>query len=107
MGAAVGHNQATINGTLTLAVDSLIITRSGSISDERFGFSDLYPQFALRWNSGVHNFMIYGMGDIPVGTYIRTPIRPTSASGTERWMQGWGTLTLIPTREMNSPWSAA
>ncbi len=72
MGAAVGHNQATINGTLTLAVDSLIITRSGSISDERFGFSDLYPQFALRWNSGVHNFMIYGMGDIPVGTYDPT-----------------------------------
>ena len=24
---------------------------------------------SLRWNHGVHNFMIYGTGDIPVGTY--------------------------------------
>jgi hypothetical protein len=27
---------------------------------------------ALRWNSGVNNWMIYGMGDIPVGTYDST-----------------------------------
>jgi hypothetical protein len=26
----------------------------------------------LRWNSGVNNWMIYGMGDIPVGTYDST-----------------------------------
>jgi hypothetical protein len=24
---------------------------------------------SLRWNQGVHNFMVYGTGDIPVGTY--------------------------------------
>ncbi len=33
------------------------------------GFVDLYPTISLRWNHGVHNFMIYGTGDTPVGTY--------------------------------------
>ena len=72
MAGAYGHNSASIAGTLTVAVGPLIITRSGSIHDERWGFSDLYPQASLRWNSGVHNFMVYSMGDIPVGTYDHT-----------------------------------
>jgi len=33
------------------------------------GFGDLYPQAYLKWNQGVHNFMVYGFGDIPVGAY--------------------------------------
>jgi len=33
------------------------------------GFGDLYPQFALKWNAGVHNYMTYVTGDIPVGMY--------------------------------------
>ncbi|GLR93405.1 hypothetical protein GCM10007858_10290 [Bradyrhizobium liaoningense] len=33
------------------------------------GFGDLIPQFALRWNAGVHNYMTYITGDIPVGAY--------------------------------------
>jgi hypothetical protein len=33
------------------------------------GFGDLIPQFALRWNAGVNNYMTYVMGDIPVGAY--------------------------------------
>jgi hypothetical protein len=69
MVGAGGHNDASINGTLTASVGPLSVTRSGSISDERFGFADLYPMATLRWNAGVHNYMIYGTGDIPVGTY--------------------------------------
>jgi hypothetical protein len=73
LGAATGYNRASIEGTLTLSIDGgPTFTRSGSISDERWGYSDLYPQVSLRWNSGVHNVMIYGMGDIPVGTYDHT-----------------------------------
>jgi hypothetical protein len=72
LGAAVGHNAVSIDGTLTVSVGPLTRTFSGSIEDERWGYSDLYPQFSLRWNSGVHNVMIYGMGDIPVGTYDHT-----------------------------------
>jgi hypothetical protein len=69
MTGAGGHNDTSINGTLTASVGPLSVTRSGTISDERFGFADLYPMATLRWNHGVHNYMIYGTGDIPVGTY--------------------------------------
>jgi hypothetical protein len=69
MGGLFGHNDTSIAGTLTASLGPLSVTRSGRLSDERFGVGDLYPRASLRWNSGVHNFMIYGMGDIPVGTY--------------------------------------
>jgi hypothetical protein len=32
-------------------------------------FGDLYPMVTLKWNRGVHNFMWYATGDIPVGAY--------------------------------------
>jgi hypothetical protein len=40
-----------------------------SRSDSLFGGSDLYPTAPLYWNAGVHNFMAYLAGDIPVGSY--------------------------------------
>lgn len=43
--------------------------RSDSFSDTTWGFGDLIPQFALRWNAGVNNFMTYITGDVPVGAY--------------------------------------
>jgi hypothetical protein len=69
MAAAFGRPVATLSGTLTASVGDLAVTRSGSITDSRWAVSDLYPLVSLRWNHGVHNFMIYGMGDIPVGSY--------------------------------------
>jgi hypothetical protein len=69
MGGAAGRSAADLNGTLTVSALGLTGTRQGEISDARYGFSDLYPQASLRWNSGVNSWMIYGMGDIPVGTY--------------------------------------
>jgi hypothetical protein len=66
---AAGHNSTSIDGTLTASVGSSTVTRTGSISDERFGFADLYPTASLRWNSGINNFMVYMTGDLPVGTY--------------------------------------
>ncbi len=32
-------------------------------------YGDVIPQVALKWNQGVHNFMVYGTGAIPVGDY--------------------------------------
>ncbi len=32
-------------------------------------YGDVIPQVALKWNTGVNNFMVYGTGDIPVGDY--------------------------------------
>jgi hypothetical protein len=43
--------------------------RSDSFSQEQWGFGDLIPQFALRWNAGVNNYMTYITGDVPVGAY--------------------------------------
>ncbi len=62
----VGHMDASIDATLTGPRGNTI---SGTRSDERWGFGDLAPQFSLKWNRGVHNFMWYAAGDIPVGTY--------------------------------------
>jgi hypothetical protein len=71
MGAAA-RNSSAIDGTLTVASGSVVATRTGTISDARTAFGDIYPQVSLRWNQGVHNVMIYGMGDIPVGAYDPT-----------------------------------
>jgi hypothetical protein len=48
---------------------SIPFMRSDSISDTTWGFGDLVPQFALRWNAGVNNYMAYITGDIPAGAY--------------------------------------
>jgi len=48
---------------------SIPFMRSDSFSNTTWGFGDLVPQFSLRWNAGVHNYMTYITGDIPVGAY--------------------------------------
>lgn len=69
LAGAFGHNSTSINGTLTASVGNIVATRFGEVDDARWGVADLYPTATLRWNAGVHNFMVYGTGDIPVGTY--------------------------------------
>jgi hypothetical protein len=61
-GQSVASAAAILTGPLgnTLAVNR---------TDDLTSFGDLIPQFALKWNQGVNNFMVYGMGDIPVGDY--------------------------------------
>ena len=67
-----GRTSTAIAGTLLAGVGGINIERSGQISDALTGFGDLYPQATLKWNAGVHNFMTYVMGDIPVGAYDST-----------------------------------
>ena len=64
-----GRASASIDGTLTSAIGPLVTTRTGSVADSITSFGDLYPQATLKWNAGVHNFMTYVTGDIPVGAY--------------------------------------
>ena len=86
MTGAAGRPHTSIDGVLTASVGPLTVTRTGSISDERFAFADLYPMATLRWNHGVHNFMIYGTGDIPVGTYDSSePRQSRHRSRRGRW----------------------
>jgi hypothetical protein len=63
---------ATLTGALATPLGTIAFMRSDSISDSVTGFSDLYPQFFMRWNAGVHNYMTYITGDIPVGAYDST-----------------------------------
>jgi hypothetical protein len=63
----------TLSGVVTGPLGGTIpFARSDTINDTTWGFGDLVPQFALRWNAGVNNFMTYVTGDIPVGAYQST-----------------------------------
>lgn len=65
----VGYDtNVSINGTLTTPFG----TRQGSLSDSRSGFGDLYPMATIKWHEGVHNYMTYLTGNIPIGTYDAT-----------------------------------
>ena len=59
----------TLSGVLATPFGNVPFLRSDSISDTVWGFTDLIPIFSLRWNAGVHNYMTYITGDIPVGAY--------------------------------------
>ena len=71
-----GRNHVSVDATLNAAalVGPFLVTGSRFFnpSDATTGFGDLIPQASLRWNAGVHNYMIYGTGDIPVGDYDST-----------------------------------
>jgi hypothetical protein len=71
---AYGANSTSLAGSVagTLTGPGGIgvpFSRFDSISSSIVGFGDLIPQFALRWNAGVNNYMTYITGDIPVGMY--------------------------------------
>ena len=68
--AAYGQTNAFLAGTIAGTVGGIPFgPRTDSIGDTTTGFADLIPQFALKWNAGVNNYMAYVTGDIPVGTY--------------------------------------
>ena len=71
-----GRMNTSIDGTLTAAAGPLAVMRTGSISDSLTSAGDLYPMMSLKWHDGVHNWMTYVTGDIPVGAYdpIGSPI---------------------------------
>ena len=95
-----GQAQASLTGIYGVVGTSLAGTLSGvvsappfgsrpfalsdTISDTTWGFGDLYPQFALRWNAGVHNYMTYIMADIPVGAYQSTRLTKRSSRSASR-----------------------
>ena len=59
----------TVTGALATPLGTMPFMRSDSISNSVTGFGDLIPQFSLRWNAGVNNYMTYITGDVPVGAY--------------------------------------
>ena len=61
-----GHVDVGIDRTLTGPRGNTI---SGSTTDHRTTFADVFYQGTLKWNQGVHNTMVYVTGNIPSGTY--------------------------------------
>ena len=62
----------TLSGTLATPFGTFPFARSDNISDSVWGFGDVIPIATLRWNAGVHNYMTYITGDVPVGAYDST-----------------------------------
>ncbi|WP_395607189.1 transporter [Pseudomonas sp. B22129] len=63
---AVARSEASVDATLTGPRGRSF---SGGTNDSLKGGSDLYLLGTLKWNHGVHNFMAYSMGNIPIGAY--------------------------------------
>jgi hypothetical protein len=66
-GRTRGQVDATLTGSLGLGGPGFSI--GGFASDTVTGFGDLVPQFSLRWNAGVHNYMAYVTTNILTGRY--------------------------------------
>src|SRR5262249_7993601 len=62
----------SVTGTLPTPRGTLPFSRFDSVSDSVSGFGDVLPIATLRWNNGVHNYMTYITGDVPVGAYDAT-----------------------------------
>jgi hypothetical protein len=70
MGGLFGRSTADVNGTLTASLGPFTAGRPLNIDGGVTGFGD--PQAYLKWNQGVHSFMVCGFGDIPIGAYQST-----------------------------------
>ena len=69
-GTPASSLDGTVTGTVTGPLGNTIsFMKSGSINNSMYGFSDLIPIAALRWNSGLNNYMTYIAGDVPIGAY--------------------------------------
>jgi hypothetical protein len=68
-----GNNSTSLagqlTGTLTTPGGAFPFSRFDNIDSSLTAFGDLLPIFQLKWNAGVHNYMTYITGDIPVGAY--------------------------------------
>lgn len=64
--AALGRSQADAEATLTGPRGRTLGTQ---VNDSLKGSSDLFSLGTLKWSNGVHNFIVYGTGNLPVGAY--------------------------------------
>src|SRR5262245_9304607 len=62
----------SVTGTVTTPLGTFPFSRFDSISGSVSGLCDVSSIATLRWTYGVHNYMTYITGDIPVGTYDST-----------------------------------
>lgn len=73
-GGQASLSMAGVYGKVDVSVDATLTGPGGNIisgrdSDSLTAFGDLFPQFSVKWNHGVHNSMVYTMLGVPVGSY--------------------------------------
>jgi hypothetical protein len=69
MFAIGGRSHAAIDANITGALGPIGFATSRSVGDTLVSYGDLFPQATLKWNQGVHNYMVYGMMNLPMGDY--------------------------------------
>ena len=89
---------ASVYGNADVGVDATLTAPgggpvSGSETDSKTAFGDLFPSATLRWNDGVHNSMAYVMAGVPVGSY---DVSRLANIGTNHWsLDGGGGYTYL------------
>jgi hypothetical protein len=73
----LGYMDTNLQGQIAGKLGPLGFEKSGSVTDKVTAPTDLIPIVQMRWNAGVHNFMLYGTGDLPAGQYDRTSLANT------------------------------
>jgi len=96
LGARPSFSLAFMPAYTTTTANVSLGRLSASQSDSLFGASDLYPMAQLFWNAGVHNFMTYLTGDIPVGSY--NPNRLANIGIGHGAVDGGGAYTYLNTK---------
>lgn len=100
MAGVYGRAEASVDATLTEPGGGVI---SGSERDSLTAFGDLFPQFSVKWNKGVHNSMFYTMLGVPVGSY---KVERLVNIGTNHWSAdagaGYTYLNLETGREFSA-----
>lgn len=69
LGGRAAFSLAFVLAKSDVSIDATLGDLSRSASETVGGISDLYPTAQLFWNNGVHNWMAYVTGAIPVGDY--------------------------------------
>jgi hypothetical protein len=100
MTSLLGRNTTSVSATLTGPGGASL---SGSRSDLVFAPGDLYPTATLKWNSGVHNAMVYAMTGIPVGMYDPNRL---ATMGIGHWAADAGAAYTYYDEQAGFEWSA-
>ncbi|MDM0082885.1 transporter [Variovorax sp. J31P179] len=65
LGVGFGYGRNSTKADIATSALGVQLNRTDTVN----GFTDLYPVVSIAWTQGVHNWMTYATGDIPVGAY--------------------------------------
>jgi hypothetical protein len=98
-----GRNEGSAALSLTGPLGNTIALNR---TQDLVSYGDVIPQVTLKWNQGVNNYMVYGMGNIPIGDYDSNRLANLGI-GTVQSTSAAATPTSIRSPATNSPASSA